>query len=33
MEKAFCLGAVIAAEWIVGKQGVFIRKSDVLNLK
>lgn len=28
----FALGAVIAAEWIVGKQGVFTMK-DVLNLK
>lgn len=28
----FALGAVIAAEWIVGKQGVFAMK-DVLNLK
>jgi len=28
----FALGAVIAAEWIVGKQGIFSMK-DVLNLK
>ncbi|MFT7335654.1 MAG: 4-hydroxy-tetrahydrodipicolinate reductase [Porticoccaceae bacterium] len=30
--EGFALGAVIAAEWIVGKQGVFTMK-DVLNLK
>jgi dihydrodipicolinate reductase len=38
LKKAYCtqsrriaLGAVIAAEWIVGKQGVFTMK-DVLEL-
>lgn len=30
--EGFALGAVIAAEWIVGKQGIFTMK-DVLNLK
>jgi 4-hydroxy-tetrahydrodipicolinate reductase len=30
--EGFALGAVIAAEWIVGKQGVFTMK-DVLELK
>ncbi|MFV8373970.1 4-hydroxy-tetrahydrodipicolinate reductase [Flavobacterium sp. LB1P62] len=30
--EGFALGAVIAAEWIIGKQGVFTMK-DVLNLK
>lgn len=30
--EGFALGAVIAAEWLVGKQGVFTMK-DVLNLK
>lgn len=30
--EGFALGAVIAAEWIVGKQGVFTMK-DVLNFK
>ena len=30
--EGFALGAVIAAEWIVGKKGVFTMK-DVLNLK
>nr|WP_314897119.1 4-hydroxy-tetrahydrodipicolinate reductase [uncultured Flavobacterium sp.] len=30
--EGFALGAVIAAEWIVGKQGVFTMK-DVLNLE
>lgn len=30
--EGFALGAVIAAEWIVGKQGVFTMR-DVLNLK
>ena len=30
--EGFALGAVIAAEWIVGKRGVFTMK-DVLNLK
>ncbi|MFV8326116.1 4-hydroxy-tetrahydrodipicolinate reductase [Flavobacterium sp. ZS1P14] len=30
--EGFALGAVIAAEWIAGKQGVFTMK-DVLNLK
>jgi 4-hydroxy-tetrahydrodipicolinate reductase len=30
--EGFALGAVIAAEWIVGKQGVFTMK-DVLDLK
>lgn len=30
--EGFALGAVVAAEWIVGKQGVFTMK-DVLNLK
>jgi 4-hydroxy-tetrahydrodipicolinate reductase len=30
--EGFALGAVIAAEWIVGKHGVFTMK-DVLNLK
>jgi 4-hydroxy-tetrahydrodipicolinate reductase len=30
--EGFALGAVIAAEWLVGKQGVFSMK-DVLNLK
>ena len=29
--KGFALGAVIAAEWLVGKQGVFSMK-DVLNI-
>lgn len=29
--QGFALGAVIAAEWILGKQGVFSMK-DVLNL-
>ena len=29
--QGFALGAVIAAEWIVGKQGVFTMK-DVLNI-
>ena len=29
--KGFALGAVIAAEWIVGKKGVF-KIDDVLNL-
>ncbi|MCI4442363.1 MAG: 4-hydroxy-tetrahydrodipicolinate reductase, partial [Lentimicrobium sp.] len=28
----FAIGAVIAAEWIVGKHGIFTMK-DVLNLK
>ncbi|RKS90431.1 dihydrodipicolinate reductase [Flavobacterium limicola] len=30
--EGFALGAIIAAEWIVGKQGIFTMK-DVLNLK
>ncbi|WP_218599544.1 4-hydroxy-tetrahydrodipicolinate reductase [Polaribacter sp. NJDZ03] len=30
--KGFALGAVVAAEWIVGKQGVFSMK-DVLNIR
>lgn len=30
--KGFALGAIIAAEWIVGKQGVFTMK-DVLNIR
>ncbi len=30
--KGFALGAVVAAEWIIGKHGVFSMK-DVLNLK
>ena len=30
--KGFALGAVIAAEWIVGKTGVFSMK-DVLNIR
>jgi 4-hydroxy-tetrahydrodipicolinate reductase len=30
--EGFALGAVIAAEWIVGKQGIFTMK-DVLDLK
>ena len=30
--EGFALGAVIAAEWIVGKQGIFTMK-DVLELK
>ena len=30
--EGFALGAVIAAEWLAGKQGVFTMK-DVLNLK
>lgn len=30
--EGFAIGAVLAAEWIVGKQGVF-SMSDVLNLK
>jgi 4-hydroxy-tetrahydrodipicolinate reductase len=30
--RRICTGAVIAAEWIVGKQGVFTMK-DVLELK
>jgi len=29
--KGFALGAVVAAEWIIGKQGVFSMK-DVLNI-
>ncbi|OAD44493.1 4-hydroxy-tetrahydrodipicolinate reductase [Polaribacter atrinae] len=30
--KGFALGAVVAAEWIIGKQGVFSMK-DVLNIR
>ena len=30
--KGFALGAVIAAEWIIGKKGVFSMK-DVLNIR
>jgi 4-hydroxy-tetrahydrodipicolinate reductase len=30
--EGFALGAVIAAEWLAGKQGVFTMK-DVLNFK
>jgi 4-hydroxy-tetrahydrodipicolinate reductase len=30
--EGFALGAIIAAEWIVGKQGTFTMK-DVLELK
>ena len=29
--EGFALGAVVAAEWIVGKKGIF-KMSDVLNL-